>query len=614
MYIEQGSAFGYLNGNTWRMKLNKLRIRNFRRLQNVEIDFSDVTFLVGANNSAKSTTFAAIELLLTQKKFTSEDRTRFVNSEGIEQTVTEETSIEGEFIDVSTDILKDRGFDEGRLFRYSKPDGTDGFGFNYRVRYDPNGNKTIREIELHAIDIKEEFRGCTTPNDFIELGVKPKYFEGKALSRKIKSQEIAKLCDEIPGVSQANQERKWFENPGGFAANVLSRLPLFLCIEAGALPEELTAKGKSMQTLLSELFAGVRDQSNYYKQAREALENLAKELDPADEGQEFGNMMKELNLVIKEVFPGSFIEITPSLSGPEVLNPTFQIDMKSNIKTSIAYQGTGMIRSVVFSLLRFYKKRSCNETTRDLFICFEEPELFLHPNAATSMREAIYSLGGGKTQIACSTHSPYMIDLAQQTSQSLNRYTIGERGYSKVFSFKHSETLSKMMEDDKTRVKLLQKIDDYVARVFFARKVILIEGNTEEIVFKNTISAMPEEVRKRIRDEFQIIKANGKATMISFIKYLKAMNIDLFVVHDKDSKTEGAAKMNPKILESLGDKTDDRYMMEDCIEDVLGYPAPSQDKPFRAYEHTKEWSEWKDIPKKWKDVVKIIFSEFADQL
>ena len=84
MYIEQGSAFGYLNGNTWRMKLNKLRIRNFRRLQNVEIDFSDVTFLVGANNSAKSTTFAAIELLLTQKKFTSEDRTRFVNSEGIE--------------------------------------------------------------------------------------------------------------------------------------------------------------------------------------------------------------------------------------------------------------------------------------------------------------------------------------------------------------------------------------------------------------------------------------------------------------------------------------------------------------------------------------------------
>lgn len=595
------------------MKLNKLIIKNFRRLQDVVIDFSDVTFLVGANNSAKSTTFAAIELLLTQRKFTSEDRTRFVDLEGEEQTEIDETSIEGEFIDVSIDILNERGFNKERLFRYHQPDGTDGYGFNYRVRYDANGNKTIREMQLHPTERKPEFSKCITPKDFIDLGISAEYFTSKGLDQKFKSKEINELYDKIPELSEVKQEQEWFENPGGIAANVLSRLPLFLCIEAGALPEELTAKGKSMQTLLSELFAGVRDQSNYYKQAQEALNNLARELDPTDSKQEFGRMMEDLNLVIKEVFPGSFIEITPSLSGPEVLNPTFQIDMKSNVKTSIAYQGTGMIRSVVFSLLRFYKKRSCQET-RDLFICFEEPELFLHPNAATTMRETIYSLGGGKTQIACSTHSPYMIDLAQQTSQSLNRYTIGEQGYSSVFNFKHSETLSKMMEDDKTRVKLLQKIDDYVARVFFARKVILIEGNTEDIVFKNTISAMPEEVRKRISNEYQIIKANGKATMISFIKYLKAMKIDLFVVHDKDSNTQGAEIMNPKILESLDNNESDRYMMQNCIEDVLGYPVPSQDKPFKAYEYTKGWTKWKDIPENWRTITKIIFSEFKDQL
>lgn len=594
------------------MKLNKLIIKNFRRLQDVVIDFSDVTFLVGANNSAKSTTFAAIELLLTQRKFTSEDRTRFVDSEGKEQIEIEETIIEGEFIDVSIDILNERGFNKERLFRYRQPDGTDGYGFNYRVRYDANGNKTIREMKLHPTEKKPEFSKCSTPKDFIDLGISAEYFS-ENLDQKFKPKEINELYDKIPELSEVKQGQEWFENPGGIATNVLSRLPLFLCIEAGALPEELTAKGKSMQTLLSELFAGVREQSNYYKQAQEALNNLARELDPTDSEQEFGRMMKDLNLVIKEVFPGSFIEITPSLSGPEVLNPTFQIDMKSNVKTSIDYQGTGMIRSVVFSLLRFYKKRSCQET-RDLFICFEEPELFLHPNAATSMRETIYSLGGGKTQIACSTHSPYMIDLAQQTSQSLNRYTIGERGYSSVFSFKHSETLSEMIEDDKTRIKLLQKIDDYVARIFFARKVILIEGNTEDIVFKNTISAMPEEVRKRISDEFQIIKANGKATMISFIKYLKAMNIDLFVVHDKDSNTQGAEIMNPKILESLGGNEDDRYMMQDCIEDVLGYPAPSQDKPFKAYECTKDWTRWEDIPENWRAITKTIFSEFRDQL
>lgn len=595
------------------MKLNKLTIKNFRRLQDVVVDFSDVTFLIGANNSAKSTTFAAIELLLTQGKFTSNDRTRFVDSEGEEQTEIGETSIEGEFIDVSIDILGERGFNKERLFSYTKSDGTAGYGFNYRVRYDANSNKTIREIQLHQIEKKMEFSKCSTPQEFIDLGIHSDYFREMSLDQKIKSKDLDVIYDIIPEISDVKQDQEWFENPGGIAANVLSKLPLFLCVEAGALPEELTAKGRSMQTLLSELFEGVREKSNYYKQAQEALSNLARELDPSDTGQEFGSMMEELNCVIKEVFPGSFVEITPSLSGPESLNPTFQIEMKSNVKTSIAYQGTGMIRSVVFSLLRFYKKRSCQDA-RGLFICFEEPELFLHPNAATAMRETIYSLGGEKTQIACSTHSPYMIDLAQQTRQSLNRYTIGDLGYSSVFCFRHSKVLSEMMEDDRIRVKLLQKIDDYVARVFFARKVILVEGNTEEVVFKNTISAMPENVRRKIADEYQIIKANGKATMISFIKYLMSMNVDLFVIHDEDSSTDGARKMNPVILNSLGGQEQRRYMMSDCIEDVLGYPVPSKDKPFKAYEYTKEWRSWCDVPDSWKVVMKTVFSAFESQL
>ena len=65
----------------------------------------------------------------------------------------------------------------------------------------------------------------------------------------------------------------------------------------------------------------------------------------------------------------------------------------------------------------------------------------------------------------------------------------------------------------------LQKIDDYVARVFFAQKVIIVEGDTEDIVFRHTINAMPENVRKDIKGKYQIVKATGKATMISFIKY-----------------------------------------------------------------------------------------------
>ncbi len=43
---------------------------------------------------------------------------------------------------------------------------------------------------------------------------------------------------------------------------------------------------------------------------------------------------------------------------------------------------------------------------------------------------------------------------------------------------------------------MLLKMDDYLARVFFAKNILIIEGDTEEIVLRETILAMPEDMRK----------------------------------------------------------------------------------------------------------------------
>ena len=161
---------------------------------------------------------------------------------------------------------------------------------------------------------------------------------------------------------------------------------------------------------------------------------------------------------------------------------------------------------------------------------------------------------------------------------------------------------------------MIQKIDDYVARVFFAQKVIIVEGDTEDIVFKRTIEVMPEEVKKIVTSKYQIIKATGKATMISFIRYLKALSVDLFVVHDEDAGTAGAIIMNAPILAALGNDSTKRLMMHNCVEDELGYTAPKSDKPFKAYKQVKDWQTWDDVPDNWRNKMKIVFSEFADEL
>lgn len=114
----------------------------------------------------------------------------------------------------------------------------------------------------------------------------------------------------------------------------------------------------------------------------------------------------------------------------KAIQPDFNIEIHSNVRTPVQLQGTGVIRSVVFALLRYkntrdLKKIHKGEYVRPLLIGFEEPELYLHPSAAQKMRETIYSLAEeSQNQIVCTTHSTYMIDLSQKPSQILNNLTL----------------------------------------------------------------------------------------------------------------------------------------------------------------------------------------------
>ncbi|MFF2885561.1 ATP-dependent endonuclease [Paenibacillus sp. NPDC057967] len=228
-----------------------------------------------------------------------------------------------------------------------------------------------------------------------------------------------------------------------------------------------------------------------------------------------------------------------------------------------------MIRSAVFALLRYRNLRNNRKTAgqehKPLIIGFEEPEIYLHPNAAKQMRDTIYELAGTRNnQIVCTTHSPYMIDSSKKPLQILNslsrendEYT-GDNGQIKIErlrcnAFNASEEFLRLQNDDKTYVKMLLILDDHISIVFFSKHVLVVEGDTEDIVLRETLSRMPEVVRKDIECNWQIIKARGKATIIALVKYLRAMGINPIVIHDKDEGKERAEIFNDPILEVVGD-------------------------------------------------------------
>ncbi|MBO0799458.1 MAG: AAA family ATPase, partial [Blastocatellia bacterium] len=402
---------------------------------------------------------------------------------------------------------------------------------------------------------------------------------------------------------------EWVENPGGIPQNVLSRLPRLIHIPALTEAKEIESDDRryALGECLSLLFEDLMAANPLADEIQGKLNELEKQMNPADDASLIYLLVQSINQIIGEVFPKCGIAIEPSLQDLlEILKPKYDIKVFSNIRTGAMRQGTGLIRTCAFAMLRYHAKLKLNKDlqTRPVLVAFEEPELFLHPSAANLLRDTIYSLGASD-QIVCTTHSPWMIDLSQDP-QSITRMRLTESEVSEAINYGVSSALGKLPQDDRTRVKMIQMFDDELSRVFFAERVVIVEGDSEILAIKQTLRVLPEEVRKLVSARFQVVKARGKASIISLVKYLRELQIDVRVMHDGDFGVAGAERFNAPIAAALGDGRR-LVVLNPNLERAMGYPPPKSDKPYQAFLKAGSWSKPSDVPEAWREAMRVLF-------
>lgn len=607
------------------MQLYSLNIEGFRKHLNTKIIFSDSTFLIGENNVGKSSILYALEYLLGSNTTIPIEEFYALEENGEKRVAVDKIILTAEFRKIPQEASSWRGF-RGRILDYEPDDndpGDTGKKFIYRKTYPKGGKVKIETLENPRV-IKAEFKECSCVQDYLDAGLPESELSDDIKKIKYDKKLVAKeksLFDSLEYIYDIDESQEcWIENPGGIPQNVLSKLPKYLLIPAQDSEGEISGTSGTLQKTLNELFNEVREKSENYRLAQEYLNKLAKELDPADENTEISKMIGELNAIISDVFPHTGISAAANLSDADkVIKPAFDIQMSSNVATPSNLQGTGLIRSTVFALLRYKALRDNRKDTisdRQLIIGFEEPEIYLHPNAISKMRDTIYSLAEtGNNQIVCTTHSPYMIDVSKKPKQTLNslflkNVKLDECNALTVGSipFNITKEFLELQEDEKDYIKMLLRVEDAIAKSFFVKKVLIVEGDTEQVVLSETISKMPSKIQSEILSEWYILRARGKAAIIPLIKYLKAMCIDIYVMHDKDENTPGAVVFNEPIKQALSND-EHLFVLENCVEDVLGYPAPSSDKPYKAYCYIKDnWTSWDDVGAKWKAIMEAIFN------
>ena len=582
------------------MKLERLKIKNFRRIQEAELTLASSSFVIGSNNCGKTSVIDAIDALLSLKTEKVSEADFRQSADG---TRAETIELEGTFSNISDETAQSRGF-KGRVI-----DGK----FTYKKTYKIT---SVAKPKIESItfpyNIKAEFSSAKIVKDLLDNGI-----EQEAISDRFAN---LSPIDKLPKGWEKDftevfeyhidQEPVFEENPGGFPSNVNSRLPKVIRIPSLVNISDLDYKDKGSSVLsecLSLLFDDLLNQTNLASEIQAKLTELETQMNPETEGSLIKRLTVDVNDIIASVFPSCGIEIKPNLQNlSDILKPKYEVSLFSNVSTKIEKQGTGLIRTTAFAMLRYHSnmRRERNIETRPILVAFEEPEIYLHPAAANLLRDTIYALGG-TDQIVCTTHSPWMIDLTQEPlSLTKMIYTAGDA--ISCVNYGLTSAFARLQEDDKCRVKMLQLFDDEVSRVFFAERVVVIEGDTEFLAIKNTLKIIPENLRKEILARTQIVRARGKASIISLVKYLHDLHISPYVMHDRDQGITGAVVFNQPIADAVND--DARLILNhENVEDSLGYGAPTSDKPFKAFLHTSQWANISDIPAEWKRKFEFIF-------
>ncbi len=521
------------------MKLQKLIISNFRGLKGNEniIDFSksDIIFLIGQNNVGKSTYLRAYEFFVTPKqKATKEDFYNYDSSNKIE--------IEGVF-------LKEEGDDE-----------LDDFVGSGRTR-DP---------------------------DWVDKWVNP---EGLVRIRKTWSN----IGDKFAKETFSPNDNQWVENGfGGMDSLFTKYSPEPIAINAMETEETLTEKvNKLMQ---DRYLRNIREYcSALYETALNDIKQLQSQIANIDD---IILLNEKLNSHFKAIFSKLTLKIQADkeenikLEDAFKKNYTVQVE-KDNTERyeSFIQYGHGVIRQVLFNFISFLKENTSG-TRKEYLILFDEPELFLHPHVIFKLRDLLYSLADNSPyQILCATHSPMMIDLSKQ-HPSLIRVVKSNDEKTKtnqIFGNVYSDSKEK-----RERVQMINRFNPHICEAFYADNVILVEGDTETIVYRDLLK------RFFPNEEIFVLNTGSKNNMPFFQEILTEFRIKHCVIHDADTEfnangnRNSAWTLNQKIWDLIEKANREenglarRYVHIANFENAHKYHLLSgKDKPLQAYRFAK---------------------------
>ncbi|MBO0801001.1 MAG: AAA family ATPase, partial [Blastocatellia bacterium] len=256
------------------MRLKQLDIENFRRIQKASIHFAPSTFIVGPNNTAKSSVIAALDALLSLER---EKLTQIDIHERPDGSRAEKSTITAYFSNIPPDVAAGRGF-RGRVVDDQ---------YVYRKTLTIDSTKPKIETRQFRSAVKAKYQNVKSVGDLLAAGISAELIKEALGPIKPEEKLVKDWYKSFPDTLKfdTTSPPEWVENPGGIPQNVLSRLPRLIHIPALTEAKEIESDDRryALGECLSLLFEDLMAANPLADEIQGKLNELEKQMNPADD-------------------------------------------------------------------------------------------------------------------------------------------------------------------------------------------------------------------------------------------------------------------------------------------------------------------------------------------
>jgi len=574
------------------MKIRRVKIHNWRSIKDIEITFEDLMVFIGQNNHGKSNILSAILFFFGAVTCVDLDYNK-----GCDEL----------FVEILFGDLDD--YDKSQFAKYLTTEGT--ILVRKQIKkdesYEYHGYTQIPSEDW----LKEENATNYTTRATAEATPLVSYIPTGRLTKDIikKAQQDYIVANTGSLTFSYQLEVSNFLGLKSVAQGIFGEV-FFVPAVKNAV-DEFNLKGKSVfNQLLTNVINDMSTTNIAYIAVKDQVKALTQTLNKtiADGSlntgrpEQISRLEEALELELASWNTKIDIEITPP-DVDEVLRVGTNVWLDDGVATDVNRKGHGLQRSLIFALIKAWAKVSQEQrekeeaeegeedqtqrkASKSTYFIFEEPELYLHPQAQRELYSSLKKLSETNNQVLLSTHSSSFIDLELYKSICViykKNTTDGS---------KHLQCTSDIFTTipDKKKFNITYWINPDRGELFFAKKVILFEGPTDKIVIPYLAKQLG-----CFRYDYTLIDCGSKDNIPIYIHLLNSFKLSYLVVYDKDHQTSknasgiASADASSSAIEA---KIDSAYgssiILINDIEEEIGIVSTGGNKPHVAMEHVSD--------------------------